>query len=293
MKNEPDLKGHGKKSDKELVAPAIRGDKHALEILIENHQQWIYNIVLRMIGNPDDAKDITQEILIKIITKLTTFKQQSNFRTWAYRIAANHVLNMRKQLWERLFYSFEEHGDLIDRLALTNIDNSKSSQSDQKILEEETKIGCMTGMLLCLDRVQRLALILGSIFGVDSKTAAAILEIKPAHFRQILCRARKQLSNFMNDKCGLANENNPCRCAFKTEAAIKAGLVNPGKMRFTSNYYKRVEDFVLANNELIDKSLEFRTENLLRAQPMYESPDYVKIINRILERDEIRKIVNF
>ncbi len=246
-----------------------------------------------MIGNPDDAKDITQEILIKIITKLATFKQQSSFRTWAYRIAANHVLNMRKRLWEKLCYSLEEDADLIDSLALTNINNSKYSPSVQEILTEETKIGCMTGMLLCLDRVQRLVLILGSIFGIDSKTGAAILEIRPDNFRQKLSRARKQMKSFMNDKCGLVNENNPCRCASKTEAAIKAGLVNPDKMRFTSNYAKRVEDFVLSNNELIDKSLEFRTENLLRAQPMYESPDYVKIINRMLEHDEIRKIVNF
>ena len=293
MKKNIYSKDYKNKSDKELVAMAISGDKLSLEILIKNHQQWIYNIVLRMVGNPEDAQDITQEILIKIITKLSGFEQRSNFRTWIYKITANHVINMRKRLWERLFYSFDEHADLIDRLAVSDIDNSKYSQSEQELLIEETKIGCMTGMLLCLDRMQRLALILGSIFRIDSKTAAKILEIKPANFRQILSRARKQLASFMNDKCGLVNEKNPCRCVSKTEAAIKAGLVNPDKMIFTSNYSKQVKDFVLSNKILINQSLDFKFENIFCSLPMYKSPDYIKNINSILDRKEIRKVINF
>ncbi len=64
--------------------------------LVTRHQRWIYNIVLRMIYLPQDAEDITQEILIKLITKLSTFKGDSRFRTWLYRIVVNHVLNMKR-----------------------------------------------------------------------------------------------------------------------------------------------------------------------------------------------------
>ena len=67
----------------------------------------------------------------------------------------------------------------------------------------EAMISCTSGMLLCLDREQRLTLVLGAIFEVSDTVAAVVLEITPDNFRQRLARARRDLRNFMNDKCGL------------------------------------------------------------------------------------------
>src|SRR5215467_5011664 len=83
--------------DGELVDKAQNGDRSALEQLVLRHQAWIYNIALRMVFRPQDAEEVTQEVLVKVITKLSTFKGESRFRTWLYRIAANHVLNMKRQ----------------------------------------------------------------------------------------------------------------------------------------------------------------------------------------------------
>ena len=80
--------------DAALVARIREGDRDALEALIERHQGWIYNIVLRMTYLPEDAEDATQEVLIKVLTKLSSFEGRSRFRTWLYRIVVNHVLNM-------------------------------------------------------------------------------------------------------------------------------------------------------------------------------------------------------
>jgi RNA polymerase sigma factor (sigma-70 family) len=82
--------------DRELVRRAPGGDREALERLITRHQAWIYNIVLRMVYLPQDAEDATQEILVKLVTKLSTFAGKSGFRTWLYRIVVNHVLNMKR-----------------------------------------------------------------------------------------------------------------------------------------------------------------------------------------------------
>ena len=84
-------------------------------------------------------------------------------------------------------------------------------------------MSCVSGMLLCLDREQRLTYILGEIFGVTDTVAAELLEISSENFRQRLARARRDLHNFMNDKCGLVNSANPCRCAKKTRGFIEAG----------------------------------------------------------------------
>src|SRR6266568_7045636 len=82
--------------DRELVSRAQAGSRDALEQLITRHQAWIYNIVLRMVYLPQDAEDATQEILVKLMTKLSTFMGKSSFRTWLYRMVVNHVLNMKR-----------------------------------------------------------------------------------------------------------------------------------------------------------------------------------------------------
>jgi len=94
----------------QLIDQALEGNQHALEKLIRRHQAWIYNITFRMVANPADAEDITQEILLKMITKLSAYDhRKASFRTWLYRITANHVINMRKRGCEKGILSFRNH----------------------------------------------------------------------------------------------------------------------------------------------------------------------------------------
>ena len=97
-------------ADADLVAAAQAGSRDALEQLVARHQSWIYNIVLRMTYEPQDAEDITQEILIKLVTKLSTFERRSRFRTWLYRLVVNHVLNMTRTKSEAWEWTFEKYG---------------------------------------------------------------------------------------------------------------------------------------------------------------------------------------
>src|SRR5712691_12302777 len=82
--------------DRALVARARAGDRAALEELVRHHQGWIYNIAVRMLYHPQDAEDATQEILLKALTRLSSFAGRRRFRTWLYRIVVNHVLNMKR-----------------------------------------------------------------------------------------------------------------------------------------------------------------------------------------------------
>ena len=77
----------GDPTDAALVEKANSGDRAALEGLVLRHQAWIYNIAVRMVFQPHDAEEVTQEVLVKVITRLGTFKGQSSFRTWLYRPA--------------------------------------------------------------------------------------------------------------------------------------------------------------------------------------------------------------
>jgi DNA-directed RNA polymerase specialized sigma24 family protein len=83
-------------SDEQLVSLAQGGDRRALEQLVARHGPWIFNVAARMVWRRDDAADVTQEVLVKAITKLSTFRGESAFRTWLYRIVVNHVINLKK-----------------------------------------------------------------------------------------------------------------------------------------------------------------------------------------------------
>src|ERR1700722_13567928 len=218
--------------DQDLVMLARAGDRTALEELIQRHQGWIYNIAVRMLYHPQDGEDATQEILVKVLTRLSSFESRSSFRTWLYRIAVNHVLNMKRGRLEDPALSFRLYGEELDKIPDLELTDPKGESAESNLLVTEAMLSCTSGMLLCLDREQRLSYILGAILEISDTVAAEVLEISPDNFRQRLARARRDLRNFMNDKCGLVNQANPCRCAKKTRGFIQAGYVDPQNLLF-------------------------------------------------------------
>src|SRR5690349_11978490 len=150
-------------SDNELVEQAKNGDRAALEKLVLRHQAWIYNIAVRMVFQPHDAEEVTQEVLVKVITKLSTFQGESKFRTWLYRITANHVLNMKRRRAEAQVKTFAAYGAAIVGTPDLDLPDPKNVPVALPLLVEEAKNGCTMGMLLCLDRKQRLIFTLGQI----------------------------------------------------------------------------------------------------------------------------------
>jgi RNA polymerase sigma factor (sigma-70 family) len=96
----------------------------------------IYGLALRMLWHPEDARDATQEILIRILENLDTFRGKSNFMTWVYRVAANHLKNIRKSQMERRRFTFESFGaDLADGLREAELPRFEGV--DQALLLEE------------------------------------------------------------------------------------------------------------------------------------------------------------
>ncbi len=278
--------------DKQLVAEAVAGNKKSLEALVKRHQAWIYNIALKMVWDPADAEDVTQETLIKIITKLSTFRQESSLRTWLYRIAANHVINMKKRKKEFEYYSFNKYGSDIVNSPDTELPDQDSVPVEVDLLIEETKIGCMNAMLLCLDREQRLIFILGNIFGVNDEIGSEIMEISKVNFRQKLSRARRQLANFMTNKCGLMDKSNPCHCNKKTKLMIDAGHVDPKNLVFTKSHLRRIEIAAPQKSAELDDLYENKTVKLFRDHRFVNSPDFAKSIMEIVSSNEFRSLFN-
>ena len=274
--------------DHALVARAQSGHRDALEALIQRHQAWIYNIAVRMLYHPQDAEDATQEVLIKALTRLSSFEGRSSFRTWLYRIVVNHVLNTKRGRLEPEAMTFSCYGHGLDNTPDLDPPDSTSVATDVRLLVDEARIACTAGMLLCLDRGQRLIYILGEIFEVSDTVAAELLEISRENFRQRLARARRDLHNFMNDKCGLVNRANQCRCAKKTRGFMQAGYVDPKNLLFAREHIRRVRDVVPTTYEAI-ATLDEQYADVYRQHPFYDSPDLVPALRRLLDGHAFRR----
>jgi RNA polymerase sigma factor (sigma-70 family) len=277
----------GDREDQSLVQRARAGDRDALEALIKRHQGWIYNIAVRMLFHPQDAEDATQEILVKVLTRLSSFEGRSSFRTWLYRIVVNHVLNMKRGRLEDPAISFRMYGEDLDRTPDLELADPRGESADTNLLVTEAMLACTSGMLLCLDREQRLSYILGAILEVSDTVAAEVLEISPENFRQRLARARRDLRNFMNDKCGLVNPANPCRCAKKTRGFIQAGHVDPNNLLFVRERLCEVREAAPKAYETI-KTLDDKCADLYRRHPFYKPPDLGQMLRQLAETSALR-----
>jgi RNA polymerase sigma factor (sigma-70 family) len=213
-----------------LVARARQGDAVALDELVRRIQDRVYGLALRMLWHPEDARDSTQEILVRVVTHLRDFRGESAVQTWVYRIACNYLKTARRSRVEAQEFSFERFGRELDEgLA------DREPAADESLLLEEVKLGCTHGMLLCLDRDHRLAYILGEILELDGTEAALVLEIEPATFRKRLSRARADVATFMIAKCGLANPAAACRCRRRVATAVRMGRVDPARLLFATS----------------------------------------------------------
>ena len=283
----PFADAHIDPSDEQLVSRAQGGDRRALEQLVTRHGPWIFNVAARMVWRRDDAADATQEVLVKVITRLSTFRGESAFRTWLYRIVVNHVMNLKKkqplESAPRPFDSFTQ--DLDEAGDACTPDEPGGVPA--ALLVEEAKIGCTLAMLMCLDRRQRMVFVLGEILGVSDHVGAEVTELSPENFRQVLARARRDLYSFMNDRCGLVNQANPCRCARKTRGFIDKGYVDPKNLQFVPE--RLVQIRTVTPSRIHDlNALERQHAALYRAHPFLRAPDEVLSIRRLFDLPEVR-----
>lgn len=254
----------------QLAQDAKEGDREALESLIKQIQTPIFRMAFRMLGYPEDAEDAAQEILIKVITHLGEFRGDSAFRSWLYRVACNHLLNTRKRRAERLEINLDLWEELI-HVDVSIPGLTAYPEPEKVLLVEEVRIGCTQGLLLSLDRDQRMAVILGEVFEVTSQEGAFVLDITPETFRKRLSRGRQRIYAFMRKNCTLVNHDAPCRCQEQADRDIASGWIDPENLHF-AKYFSSPEEqaHVLQGLEEIEEMT--RMAYLYRQYPAYRSP---------------------
>ena len=259
-------------TDNELgvwIDQAIAGDKQSLENLLVGVQDLVFNLSLRMLGTFPDAEDASQDILLKIMTHLSSFRKESSFSTWVFSIAVNHLKNYKKHMFAKYPLSFEFYGDDIPHAKIEEVPDL-TQNVEKAILAEELKLSCTNVMLQCLDTESRCIFILGTMFQVDSRIAGDILGITPEAYRQRLSRARRKMADFLKEYCGEYGKG-MCCCEKRVNYAIKNHRIHPSCLDFYHAVPKQVTLDVKAAMEEIDGiSQEF---SFCRT---YESPEKLK-----------------
>ncbi|MFF0636817.1 RNA polymerase sigma factor [Nocardia sp. NPDC004151] len=218
--------------ERDLVARAVGGDRAAVADVVRLLQDPIYRLALRMVWRPADAEDATQEILLRVVGNLASWRGEAKLTTWAYRIGVNYLLNLKRQTpQEQRQLSLDEFGEgLREGLAEEDYRGPEAT-----LLTHEVRLNCSQAMLQCLGRDERVAYVLSDVFEVNSEEAAWIVGATPAAYRKRVERAKKRLGNFLRSTCGLANPQAFCRCSRRVEKAVELGRVDPKRPAFAAH----------------------------------------------------------
>lgn len=281
----------GNEDDNFLVNEAQAGNKKALEKLLLKHQPYVYNIAWRMVRQPNDAEDLTQEVNVKIITKLSEFRGKSSFRTWLYRILTNHFLMAQRKPMEEFLQGFESHANALANSK--SVELTLEEREEKKETIREVTAGCMSGMLLCLTREQRLVYIIGDMFRADHTVGSEILEISKSNFRQRLTRARQDMANYMQDKCGIVNPANPCRCRKKVTFALENKIIDSRNLLFNRKEYVNFHhEVVTPSVEKTKELIEHKYMHHLRNLPFKKDFDKKSIIDDVINDQKFKHLFN-
>ena len=183
--------------DLTLVQRAQNGDYPAYDELVRRYQERVYATVYHMTSNHEDAGDLTQETFIKGFTALKSFKGDSSFYTWVYRIAVNKTINFIKQRKNRTHLSLndmdfnaENHPDMVDMVS------EKTPRRDAGLNELQEKLN---DAMQKLSPMHRLVVTLHDVQGLPHEEIATIMDCNIGTVRSRLFYARQQLQAYLSD----------------------------------------------------------------------------------------------
>lgn len=177
-----------------IVQGVRAGDANAFETLVTAYEKIVYNLALRMVGNPQDAEDMTQEAFLKAYNSLDSFRGDSKFSVWLYRIVSNVCLDHLRKKNRRSTVSLSVEDDEGEEIQLDIPDTALSPEAmlEQKLTREAVRRG-----LQSLDEDARQILLLREIQGMSYEEIAQALSLESGTVKSRIFRARKKLCAFL------------------------------------------------------------------------------------------------
>ena len=186
--------------DAVLVRQCWQGDSAAIERLILKYQNRIYNVILKICADPDDAAELTQDTFVKIIENIDNFQGRSSFYTWAFRIAVNLTLNYCRRNARLGFSSLDAEQIRYDSQpgsVLRELLSNDSSLDPAVVAQDKELCQIVLESLKKLDDAQRAVVVLRDIEGMNYNQIANVLDIELGTVRSRLSRGRKKIRQIL------------------------------------------------------------------------------------------------
>ena len=188
-------------TDSTLIKQCRQGNTGAFAQLIGRYQGRLFNALLRMVGNYDDAQELSQETFFRALRSLKGFKEKSCFYTWLFRIGMNLAINHHRRSSKVHFTSLQASEDDFGRQAdgLRALpDHRNAAPDEQAELNEQYYNACKA--LVGLDPQSRAVVVLRDIEQLDYATIGRVLEVPPGTVKSRLSRARMALRKVLAEK---------------------------------------------------------------------------------------------
>lgn len=184
-------------SEKLWLARCRDGDVESFEKLIERHQRTAYNVALRMMGNEEDAKDATQEALIKAFRAIKTFREESGFSTWLYRIVMN---TCKDELKKRKGNVLSLDTGKETKEGFARIELADESFSPEVVLEKSSAIKMINAAILALPEQNRTAVVLRDVQGYSYEDIGDLLGCPVGTVKSRINRGRALLREKLSSR---------------------------------------------------------------------------------------------
>jgi RNA polymerase sigma-70 factor (ECF subfamily) len=186
--------------DAVLVRQCWQGDSAAIERLILRYQNRIYNVILKICADPDDAAELTQDTFVKIIENIDNFQGRSSFYTWAFRIAVNLALNYCRRNARHGFSSLDAEqvgNNGRPGKVLRELLSNEDSLDPAAVAQNKELCRIVIDSLKKLDDAQRAVVVLRDIEGMNYNQIAHVLDIELGTVRSRLSRGRRKLRQIL------------------------------------------------------------------------------------------------
>jgi len=277
---------HDKQQDAALADLICKGSPEALQIFLSVHQQFIYNLSLRMLNDFIGACILTQEFLVKLLLNMRTAVDTEDFTVWIYRRLVNDI-RMAIATQSQASGNFESLGEMLEEQSYVPRLNNAEKNFYHREIEAMTN-RCLSTMAACLPVERRFTFLLAGVFNVPVPVVSLILETPGNIVEADLEFAQKDLEQFTKGHCSLFGHENHCTCDkrvnyfFEQDETVKFFNDNQSSKR------KKISQFLTesSNHQLLSGDDIIA---MYRNQPFLEHHKASDGVNRLCKRPEIIK----
>lgn len=191
-------------TDETLAARAAAGDGHAFEQIVARYEARVFRLACRLTSETD-APDVLQDTFLQVYRNLPSFRGESQFGTWLYRIATNAALMLRRVRARRpaepldaFMPRFDDHGIHAELPAQLQVASRAEELIDRRVLAEKVRSG-----IARLPDLYRDAFVLRDLEEMSTSDVAQVLGVQPSTVRQRVHRARLMLRGYLSDLVGV------------------------------------------------------------------------------------------